>query len=80
MAMGDEPETGEGGPRPVLELVPSGLKSPSAQKRRLFSHMLALSTYVGHAKVTDTYWYITATPELLALAARRAQQVAGRQL
>jgi hypothetical protein len=41
--------------------------------------MLALSTYVGHAKVTDTYWYITATPELLALAARRAQQVAGRQ-
>jgi hypothetical protein len=42
--------------------------------------MLALSTYVGHAKVTDTYWYITATPELLALAARRAQQAAGRQL
>ena len=47
--------------------------------RQIDRHMLALSTYVGHAKVTDTYWYITATPELLALAARRAQQAAGRQ-
>jgi hypothetical protein len=30
-----------------------------------------LSTYVGHARVSDTYWYITAVPELLALAAER---------
>ena len=36
MAMGNKTKTGEGGPRPVLELVPSGLKPPSAQKRRLF--------------------------------------------
>jgi len=34
-------------------------------------NILALSTYVGHAKVTDTYWYVTATPELMALAAKR---------
>jgi integrase len=33
--------------------------------------MLALSTYVGHANPTDTYWYATATPRLMALAARR---------
>ena len=31
----------------------------------------ALSTYVGHAKVSDTYWYVTATPELMAVAAQR---------
>ena len=31
----------------------------------------ALATYLGHAKVSDTYWYLTGTPELLALAARR---------
>ncbi len=31
--------------------------------------MLALSTYVGHAKVTSTYWYLTGVPELMALAA-----------
>jgi integrase len=30
-----------------------------------------LSTYVGHARVSDTYWYLTAVPELLALAAER---------
>ena len=33
--------------------------------------MLALSTYIGHAKVTDTYWYLTGVPELMALAAQR---------
>ena len=33
--------------------------------------MLALSTYVGHAMVSNTYWYLTAVPELMALAATR---------
>lgn len=27
--------------------------------------MPALSTYLGHVKVTDTYWYMTAIPELM---------------
>ena len=31
----------------------------------------ALSVYLGHAKVSDTYWYLTATPDLLARAAAR---------
>lgn len=39
-------------------------------------NILALSTYVGHANVTDTYWYITATPELMAIAARRFERFA----
>jgi integrase len=33
--------------------------------------MLALSTYVGHAKVTNTYWYLTGVPELMAVAAAK---------
>lgn len=33
--------------------------------------MLSLSTYVGHAMVTNTYWYLSAVPELMALAAAR---------
>ena len=33
--------------------------------------MLSLSTYVGHAMVTNTYWYLSAVPELMALAAGR---------
>ena len=35
-----------------------------------------LSAYLGHAKVTDTYWYLTGIPELLALAGRRFEQFA----
>ncbi len=30
-----------------------------------------LSTYLGHVKVSDTYWYITGVPELMAIAAER---------
>jgi integrase len=28
-------------------------------------HIVALSTYLGHAHVTDTYWYLQTTPELM---------------
>jgi integrase len=35
-----------------------------------------LSVYLGHAKVTDTYWYLEGIPELLALAAQRFEQFA----
>lgn len=33
--------------------------------------VLALSTYVGHAKVSDTHWHFTGIPELMAIAAER---------
>lgn len=33
-----------------------------------------LSTYLGHRKPADTYWYLSAVPELLALAAERREQ------
>jgi integrase/recombinase XerD len=33
-----------------------------------------LSTYLGHAHVTDTYWYLTATPELLGAANKRLEK------
>jgi integrase/recombinase XerD len=32
-----------------------------------------LATYLGHAHVNDTYWYIEAVPELLELATRRLE-------
>lgn len=31
----------------------------------------ALSTYLGHSNSANTYWYISATPELLGLAVKR---------
>lgn len=33
----------------------------------------ALSTYLGHRDPRSTYWYLSAAPELLALAARRIE-------
>ena len=30
-----------------------------------------LSTYLGHANVNNTYWYLEAVPELLQLATDR---------
>ena len=30
-----------------------------------------LSTYLGHGHVTDTYWYVTGTPELMAAVGSR---------
>jgi integrase len=31
----------------------------------------AISTYVGHAKISDTYWYISAMPALMSEASQR---------
>lgn len=39
----------------------------------------SLSTYLGHVDPTTTYWYLTATPELLALASERAEKAWGEQ-
>jgi integrase len=33
-----------------------------------------LSTYLGHSHVTDTYWYLTSTPELLGAAGKRMEK------
>ncbi|MGI8312840.1 tyrosine-type recombinase/integrase [Saccharopolyspora hattusasensis] len=33
----------------------------------------SLSTYLGHREPTSTYWYMSAAPELLALAAARQE-------
>lgn len=36
-------------------------------------HMLALSTYLGHACISDTYWYLEATPVLLRQIAKASE-------
>ena len=36
-------------------------------------HLPELSAYLGHAHVNDTYWYISAVPELLQLATLRLE-------
>lgn len=52
----------------ALETCPDG-------RECITKHMLALSTYLGHAKVTDTYWYLQATPELMSTIAERCESL-----
>lgn len=42
----------------ALESCPDG-------RDRIAQHMLALTTYLGHSHVSDTYWYLQATPKLM---------------
>jgi integrase/recombinase XerD len=53
----------------ALETSPDG-------RDAITKHMLALSTYLGHSKVADTYWYLEAVPELMREIAERAEQFA----
>jgi integrase/recombinase XerD len=42
----------------ALETCPDG-------RDQVRQHMLALTTYMGHAQVESTYWYLERTPELM---------------
>jgi integrase len=41
--------------------------------------ILSLSAYLGHVKVSDTYWYLSGIPELLAIAAQRFEHFSNYQ-
>lgn len=42
------------------------LKKSSDGRDHVGKHMLALSTYLGHCSISDTYWYLNSTPELMS--------------
>jgi integrase len=42
-------------------------------------HIAVLSTYLGHVSPADTYWYLSAAPELMALAAERLERRLGAE-
>jgi integrase len=48
---------------------------------RLDDAMLLLCTYLGHAKISDTYWYLTGVPELMAVVGTKFERFAlGREV
>ncbi|MCC7538136.1 MAG: tyrosine-type recombinase/integrase [Deltaproteobacteria bacterium] len=55
----------------ALEACPEG-------RERIAQHMLALTTYLGHTHVADTYWYLQATPRLMRDIAERVRSVFGK--
>lgn len=61
---------GPGLPRPTPHslrhtFAVRALASCPDERDHITKHMLALSTYLGHAKIASTYWYLQATPELM---------------
>jgi len=60
-------EPGESGPRLHDMRHTLSVRALEACSRdEVARHLLALSTYLGHVHVADTYWYLHATPQLLS--------------
>lgn len=62
---------GPGSPGPCIHdfrhtFAVRALEACHGGKEEIERHMLALSTYLGHAHPSDTYWYLQATPKLMA--------------
>lgn len=43
------------------------------------ARMPLLSTFLGHSNPENTYWYLSAVPELLSLASERLERAEGRR-
>ncbi len=61
---------GPGLPRPTLHslrhtFAVRALETCPDGRDRITKHMLGLSTYLGHSKIEDTYWYLQTTPDLM---------------
>jgi integrase/recombinase XerD len=54
------------------------LQQCSARRESVARHFVALSTYLGHVDIANTYWYLEATPELLAHIAAAGESLLAR--
>lgn len=69
---------GPGSPGPCLHdfrhtFAVRALEACQGGKDDIARHMLALSTYLGHAHPSDTYYYLQATPKLMEETARASE-------
>lgn len=69
-ACSDEPRLHHFRHRFATETLLQWYRSGEDVERRL----PVLSTFLGHARVSDTYWYLSARPELMHHAMRRLEQ------
>jgi len=51
------------------------LEQCGAERGAVARHFVALSTYLGHADIRHTYWYLEATPELMTDIAAAAEKL-----
>ncbi|MCP4318980.1 MAG: tyrosine-type recombinase/integrase [Hyphomicrobiales bacterium] len=52
----------------ALESCPQG-------REKVNQHLRALSTYMGHVKISDTYWYLEAIPQLMQSIANACESL-----
>jgi integrase/recombinase XerD len=75
-AMGIHPGPGKLGPR-IHDLrhgfAVRVLESCSGDRTVVDANMLALMTYMGHGQIDSTFWYLHATPDMLAQLAVRSE-------
>ena len=53
------------------------LEQCGADRSAVARHFVALSTYLGHVSIHNTYWYLQATPEMMADIAAAAETLVG---
>jgi integrase len=75
-AMGIHPGPGKSGPR--IHDLRHGfairvLESCSGDRTVVDANTLALMTYMGHGQIDSTFWYLHATPDMLAQLAERSE-------
>jgi integrase/recombinase XerD len=78
-AMGIHPGPGKRGPR-IHDLrhgfAVKVLESCAGDRTVVDANTLALMTYMGHARIDSTYWYLHATPCMLAQVSEMAEALA----
>lgn len=55
------------------------LEQCPTRREAVARHFVALATYLGHADITNTYWYLEATPELMQDVAAAAEALVTRE-
>ncbi len=55
------------------------LEQCSTRREAVARHFVALSTYLGHVDIGNTYWYLEATPELMTDIATAAEALITRE-
>lgn len=55
------------------------LEQCGAERGEVARHFVALSTYLGHVDIRQTYWYLQATPEMMTEIAAAAEMLVGSE-
>jgi len=55
------------------------LEQCGAERGEVARHFVALSTYLGHVDIRQTYWYLQATPQMMTDIAAAAEMLVGSE-